>query len=170
MFVICFAIIWFRQAVTLLQWFGIILTFTGLYLYNNTKTKQDVSAGEDKARHAAGDISLPTSSSNGFVNANGRANGAPTYLGATGYEAHRAAGGIAPTSARAQNGFFQHQPHMSVSKIAGSFLGSKGGYGGGGGGVSGPGSWLRSGPRSPGGYQSNGTAIMSDYNGHGKHR
>ena len=29
-FVICFAIVWFRQSVSLLQWMGIILTFTGL--------------------------------------------------------------------------------------------------------------------------------------------
>lgn len=29
-FVICFAIVWFRQSVSLLQWMGIVLTFTGL--------------------------------------------------------------------------------------------------------------------------------------------
>ncbi|KAE8238237.1 hypothetical protein A4X06_0g8921, partial [Tilletia controversa] len=36
-FVIIVAIIWFGQAVTLLQWIGIAFTFGGLYLYNDSK-------------------------------------------------------------------------------------------------------------------------------------
>ncbi|CAO1627064.1 unnamed protein product [Sympodiomycopsis kandeliae] len=38
-FVICFAIVWFGQTVTGVQWTGIILTFIGLYLYNDSKQK-----------------------------------------------------------------------------------------------------------------------------------
>ncbi|KAJ2933158.1 hypothetical protein H1R20_g3938, partial [Candolleomyces eurysporus] len=46
--VICIAIVWFSQAVHPVQAFGIVLTFTGLYMYNNAKG--DVAKGEKKAR------------------------------------------------------------------------------------------------------------------------
>ena len=57
--VICIAIIWFNQAVHLIQALGIILTFTGLYMYNNAKS--DVEKGEKKMRRveAARDLMLP---------------------------------------------------------------------------------------------------------------
>ena len=47
-FVICVAIVWFRQAVTALQWLGIALTFFGLYLYHGAKG--DVERGEKERR------------------------------------------------------------------------------------------------------------------------
>ncbi|KAG6897826.1 hypothetical protein C0992_010631 [Termitomyces sp. T32_za158] len=58
--VICIAIVWFNQRVHPIQGFGIILTFTGLYLYNNAKS--DVEKGEKKMRRveAARDMMLPT--------------------------------------------------------------------------------------------------------------
>lgn len=58
--VICIAIVWFNQRVHPVQGFGIILTFTGLYLYNNAKS--DVEKGETKMRRveAARDMMLPT--------------------------------------------------------------------------------------------------------------
>ncbi|KAG6902586.1 hypothetical protein C0995_014593 [Termitomyces sp. Mi166 len=58
--VICIAIIWFNQRVHPVQGFGIILTFTGLYMYNNAKS--DVEKGEKKMRRveAARDMMLPT--------------------------------------------------------------------------------------------------------------
>ncbi|WFD24143.1 hypothetical protein MEQU1_002840 [Malassezia equina] len=39
-FVILVAIAWFGQHVSIYQWFGIALTFVGLYLYNNAKNDQ----------------------------------------------------------------------------------------------------------------------------------
>lgn len=45
-FVICFAIIWFGQTVSGVQWMGIVLTFVGLYLYNDSKQKP--SSGDGK--------------------------------------------------------------------------------------------------------------------------
>lgn len=47
-FVIVLAIIWFGQPVSLLQWLGIGLTFYGLWMYNDSKTKDDVHKGEKK--------------------------------------------------------------------------------------------------------------------------
>ncbi|CBQ72852.1 related to SLY41-Putative transporter of the triose phosphate translocator family [Sporisorium reilianum SRZ2] len=47
-FVIVLAIIWFRQSVSLLQWLGIALTFYGLWMYNDSKTKHDVQKGDAK--------------------------------------------------------------------------------------------------------------------------
>ncbi|CDR99532.1 related to SLY41-Putative transporter of the triose phosphate translocator family [Sporisorium scitamineum] len=49
-FVIVLAIIWFHQSVSLLQWFGIALTFYGLWMYNDSKTKDDVQKGEKKVQ------------------------------------------------------------------------------------------------------------------------
>ncbi|SNX85382.1 uncharacterized protein MEPE_04091 [Melanopsichium pennsylvanicum] len=49
-FVIVLAIIWFGESVTILQWFGIGFTFYGLYMYNHSKTKEDVEKGEKKAK------------------------------------------------------------------------------------------------------------------------
>lgn len=45
-FVIVLAILWFRQSVSLLQWGGILLTFYGLWMYNDSKTKNDVAKAE----------------------------------------------------------------------------------------------------------------------------
>ncbi|KAG6908953.1 hypothetical protein DXG01_002559 [Tephrocybe rancida] len=58
--VICIAIVWFNQRVHPIQGFGILLTFTGLYMYNNAKS--DVEKGEKKMRRveAARDLMLPT--------------------------------------------------------------------------------------------------------------
>ncbi|WFC99374.1 hypothetical protein MYAM1_002118 [Malassezia yamatoensis] len=42
-FVILLAIAWFGQHVTYLQWFGIVLTFVGLYMYNQSKNDAQVS-------------------------------------------------------------------------------------------------------------------------------
>ncbi|GLB41849.1 putative UAA transporter family protein [Lyophyllum shimeji] len=61
--VICIAIVWFNQRVHLVQAFGILLTFTGLYMYNNAKA--DVEKGEKKMRRVevARDLMLPTTKS-----------------------------------------------------------------------------------------------------------
>ncbi|PWY97094.1 TPT-domain-containing protein [Testicularia cyperi] len=45
-FVIVLAIFWFHQSVSLLQWIGIALTFYGLWMYNDSKTRDDVDKGE----------------------------------------------------------------------------------------------------------------------------
>lgn len=47
-FVIVLAIIWFRQSVSLLQWCGISMTFYGLWMYNDSKTKEEVKKGEKR--------------------------------------------------------------------------------------------------------------------------
>jgi solute carrier family 35 protein E1 len=49
-FVICFAIVWFGQSVGKLQWLGIVLTFFGLYLYNDSKATKSINKGEEKLR------------------------------------------------------------------------------------------------------------------------
>ena len=58
--VICIAIVWFRQSVHPIQALGIVMTFAGLYMYNNAKG--DVDKGEKKLRRmeAAKDMMLPT--------------------------------------------------------------------------------------------------------------
>lgn len=53
-FVIVLAILWFRQSVTRLQWFGIGLTFYGLWMYNDSKTKDDVDKGDKKVERQQG--------------------------------------------------------------------------------------------------------------------
>ncbi|EPQ56611.1 TPT-domain-containing protein [Gloeophyllum trabeum ATCC 11539] len=59
--VICIAIVWFNQSVHPIQGMGIILTFLGLWMYNNAKGS--VEKGENKMRRveAARDLQLPTS-------------------------------------------------------------------------------------------------------------
>jgi solute carrier family 35 protein E1 len=54
---------WFNQTVHPVQAFGIALTFTGLYMYNNAK--EDVEKGEKKITRvqAARDLVLPTTRS-----------------------------------------------------------------------------------------------------------
>jgi solute carrier family 35 protein E1 len=61
-FVICVAIVWFGQSVSGLQWLGIVLTFVGLYLYNDNKAIKSIEKGENKLREEAKDkgMSLPT--------------------------------------------------------------------------------------------------------------
>lgn len=61
--VICIAIVWFNQTVHPVQAIGIVLTFTGLYMYNNAKG--DVEKGEKKMTRvqAARDLMLPTTKS-----------------------------------------------------------------------------------------------------------
>ena len=49
-FVIVLAILWFHQTVSALQWFGIALTFYGLWMYNDSKTKDDVLKAENKVQ------------------------------------------------------------------------------------------------------------------------
>jgi len=58
--VICIAIVWFAQTVHPVQGFGILMTFAGLYMYNNAKG--DVERGEKKMRRveAAREMMLPT--------------------------------------------------------------------------------------------------------------
>ncbi|KAF7356405.1 Glucose-6-phosphate phosphate translocator 1 [Mycena venus] len=58
--VICIAIVWFSQPIHPVQGLGILLTFTGLYMYNNAKS--DVERGEKQMRRveAARDLALPT--------------------------------------------------------------------------------------------------------------
>ena len=57
--VICIAILWFAQPVHPIQTFGIVMTFAGLYMYN--QAKGDVEQGEHKMRRveAARDLRLP---------------------------------------------------------------------------------------------------------------
>lgn len=58
--VICLAILWFGQSVGLVQTVGMLMTFTGLWMYN--RAKADVHRGERK-RHAAerrANLLLPT--------------------------------------------------------------------------------------------------------------
>ncbi|KAF5355289.1 hypothetical protein D9758_006104 [Tetrapyrgos nigripes] len=58
--VICIAIVWFAQSVHPVQGFGILMTFAGLYMYNNAKG--DVEKGEKKMRRveATRDMMLPS--------------------------------------------------------------------------------------------------------------
>ena len=58
--VICIAIVWFKQVIHPVQGFGIVMTFVGLYMYNNAKG--DVEQGENKMRRveAVKDMILPT--------------------------------------------------------------------------------------------------------------
>jgi solute carrier family 35 protein E1 len=65
--VICIAIVWFNQAVNPVQGLGILMTFTGLYMYNNAKG--DVEKGEKKMRRVAADrgLMLPTTVSESRV-------------------------------------------------------------------------------------------------------
>ncbi|KAF7309863.1 Glucose-6-phosphate phosphate translocator 1 [Mycena indigotica] len=57
--VICIAIVWFAQPIHLVQGIGILMTFTGLWMYNNAKG--DVERGEKQMRRveAARDLALP---------------------------------------------------------------------------------------------------------------
>ncbi|CAE6460851.1 unnamed protein product [Rhizoctonia solani] len=61
--VICIAIVWFAQNVHPVQGLGIVLTFVGLWMYN--QAKGDVERGEHKARRveAGRQLQLPTSKS-----------------------------------------------------------------------------------------------------------
>lgn len=60
-FVICFAILWFGQTVTPTQWMGIVLTFIGLYLYNDSKQRPTAASGvsTDGASSGSAGINLP---------------------------------------------------------------------------------------------------------------
>ncbi|KAF7308901.1 Glucose-6-phosphate phosphate translocator 1 [Mycena kentingensis (nom. inval.)] len=57
--VICIAIVWFAQTIHIVQGLGILMTFTGLWMYNNAKA--DVERGEKQMRRveAARDLALP---------------------------------------------------------------------------------------------------------------
>ncbi|QRV73919.1 Triose-phosphate Transporter family [Ceratobasidium sp. AG-Ba] len=61
--VICIAIVWFSQSVHPIQALGIMLTFAGLWLYNQAKS--DVERGENKARRVEANrqLQLPTTKS-----------------------------------------------------------------------------------------------------------
>lgn len=58
--VICMAIVWFKQSIHPIQGVGILMTFAGLYMYNQSKA--DVEKGEQKMRRveAARGLLLPT--------------------------------------------------------------------------------------------------------------
>ena len=47
MFVIVFAVVWFKKPLTGTQMFGFVLTFIGLYLYDRTS---DAAKGDKRAR------------------------------------------------------------------------------------------------------------------------
>lgn len=99
--VICIAIVWFSQSVHPIQAFGIGLTFTGLYMYNNAKS--DVERGEKKMRRveAAKDMMLPTTTAESAMMAG---EGESTGMGeSTGTIAARIGRARAPTI-----------PHLSV--------------------------------------------------------
>lgn len=93
-FVICFAIIWFGQSVSLLQWIGILLTFVGLYLYNDSKAAKSVHQGEEKMRREErmSDLRLPTSNEEGLRD-----------LKSSASSQYNASSGIAPLSAGASS-------------------------------------------------------------------
>ena len=57
-FVILVAIAWFGQDVTVTQWIGILLTFVGLYMYNNAKNESP-SQTDSNMRADAASESLP---------------------------------------------------------------------------------------------------------------
>ncbi|UZJ54101.1 hypothetical protein CBS101457_003421 [Exobasidium rhododendri] len=89
-FVICFAILWFGQSVSTLQWFGIVLTFVGLYLYNDSKAAKSIAKGEDQLREGekAKSMSLPTTMANVSVHQSVPASS--SSVGKTSYDAHDA--------------------------------------------------------------------------------
>lgn len=76
--VICIAIVWFSQSVHPLQGCGILLTFAGLYMYNNAKG--DVEKGENKMRsvRAQQDLMLPVTKGDARL-LNGTASPPPPY-------------------------------------------------------------------------------------------
>ncbi|KAM6497050.1 TPT domain containing protein [Amanita muscaria] len=63
--VICMAIVWFQQRIHPIQGIGILMTFVGLYMYNQSKS--DVEKGEQKMRRvdAARALILPTTKQEG---------------------------------------------------------------------------------------------------------
>lgn len=63
--VICMAIVWFQQSIHPVQGIGILMTFIGLYMYNESKA--DVEKGEQKMRRveAARGLMLPTTREDG---------------------------------------------------------------------------------------------------------
>jgi multidrug transporter EmrE-like cation transporter len=79
-FVICFAIVWFGQSVSGLQWFGIILTFVGLYLYNDSKATKSITRGEEKLREEELNkgMMLPTTSTSSMAKSSSNKVGAST--------------------------------------------------------------------------------------------
>lgn len=105
--VICIAVVWFSQTVHIIQAFGIALTFTGLYMYNNAKS--DVERGEKKMRRveAAKDMALPTTVAESVM-----------MSGTTGGEATGA------VAARVGRSRAMSIPHLSV-KITPPILSSK---------------------------------------------
>ncbi|KAJ7491913.1 triose-phosphate transporter family-domain-containing protein [Mycena latifolia] len=76
--VICIAIVWFSQTIHLVQGFGILMTFTGLYMYNNAKS--DVERGEKQMRRveAARDFALPTTKEDARMMTGGADSPAPS--------------------------------------------------------------------------------------------
>lgn len=57
--VICIAIVWFGQPVSGLQAFGMLLTFTGLYIYNQAKSSVDIGERRRGQLERKNDILLP---------------------------------------------------------------------------------------------------------------
>ncbi|EPQ31262.1 uncharacterized protein PFL1_01447 [Pseudozyma flocculosa PF-1] len=54
-FVIILALVWFHQQVRFLQLVGIVLTFAGLWLYTDAKTRDEVDKAEGKMRRREGE-------------------------------------------------------------------------------------------------------------------
>lgn len=95
--VICIAIVWFAQSVHPLQGCGILLTFAGLYMYNNAKG--DVEKGENKMRsvRAQQDLMLPVTKGDARL-LNGTASPPPPYANQTGPEFGESTGRGVPTT------------------------------------------------------------------------
>ncbi|KAJ7091522.1 triose-phosphate transporter family-domain-containing protein [Mycena belliarum] len=76
--VICIAIVWFTQPIHPVQGAGILLTFGGLYMYNNAKS--DVERGEKQMRRveAARDFALPTTKADARMMTGGGASPEPS--------------------------------------------------------------------------------------------
>lgn len=89
-FVICFAIIWFGQKVSALQWSGILLTFVGLYIYNHAKTSKSIAQGEEKLaqEERQNSMSLPTTNNTYLSPTKSHSTGASTSIVQSAYNAY----------------------------------------------------------------------------------
>lgn len=109
-FVICFAIVWFGQSVSGLQWLGIILTFIGLYIYNDAKSSKSIAKGEEKLEldERRKSMSLPTTArgaawlDDGKSSTGGRVLSSSSFASAstqTAYNVHQQPGHFPSTTA-----------------------------------------------------------------------
>ncbi|KAJ7625506.1 triose-phosphate transporter family-domain-containing protein [Roridomyces roridus] len=113
--VICIAIVWFAQSIHLMQGVGIVLTFTGLWMYNNAKS--DVERGEKQMRRveAAREGALPVTKEDARMMAASPAPSAETTGAAPTsvvYGRPRAPSGAAATH------YAQHVPPLTIRVTA----------------------------------------------------